>query len=484
MDLSKSAVRSWFLILVFLSSFTLADTTQPAKQPATRAADEIVTVERGDLKLSIDADGWFEPVEPLRVRIRTKSFGGDLRVKSAAAHGATVKQGDVILEIDSADAQRQLDAAKNELTIAIANLAKAQADVKLGEESDALADKVQADAEADAQKAVEWWERVDGPQFLKQLERQVKFARYNVEDQEDELDQLKKMYKSEDLTNATADIVVKRAVRQLEISRENLGMTQERTERGKALEYEQNKRNVLTALAQQQQASAALAAAQAQSKVLRETALVTARAAAEAAHRKVDELSKDVAAMTVAAPFDGIVLWGDLAQGNWTNNGADALVAGAKVAPEQKVVTLVKLGETQVIAPIPEDRIARVAIGQPAVVTPKALPELQLRGKVKSIAPAATLTGDPPKYEVVIETEKPDARLLPGYRAAVEIDVDDATGVLLVPAAAVSGGKVMLKTGDKTEPRDVVAARGDGEQVEVVRGLNEGDRVLAKFKKD
>jgi multidrug efflux pump subunit AcrA (membrane-fusion protein) len=261
-------------------------------------------------------------------------------------------------------------------------------------------------------------------------------------------------------------------------------MTQERSERGKALEYEQNKRNVLTALAQQQQASAALAAAQAQSKVLRETALVTARAAVEAAQRKVDELSKDVAAMTVAAPFDGIVLWGDLSQGNWSNNGADALAAGAKVAPEQKLVTLIKPGETQVIAPIAEDRIARVAVGQPAVITPRALPELQLRGKVKSIAPAATLPGDPPKYEVVIETERPDARLLPGYRAAVEIDVDDATGVLLVPADAVSGGKVMLKAGEKTEPRDVVAARSDGEQVEIVRGLNEGDRVLARFKKD
>lgn len=482
---------SWILLAGVCAAGVYADVAQPAGQagsPATTnaaaAAGDAVAARRGDLKLTVEADGWFEPVNPLRVRFRPESYGGELRVESAAAHGAGVKKGDVILKLDSADAQRQLDAAKNEFTAAQANLAKAEADVKLGAESDALAAKVQAASEADAKAAIEWWEKVDGPQFVKSLERQVKFARINVDDQQDELDQLKKMYKSEDLTNATADIVVKRAVRQLEIARESLAMTQERTEKGKALEYEQNKRNVLTALAQQQQATASLAAAQAQSKVLRETALVTARAAAETAKRKVDELGKDVAAMTVAAPADGVVLWGDLAQGNWSNNGPDALAAGAKVAPEQKLMMLFTSGETRVAAPVPEDRVARVVVGQPVTVTPRALPERTLAGKVKSVSPAATVAGDPPKYEVAIDIEKPDDRLLPGYRAAVEIDVEDATGVLLVPTAAVSGGKVMLVTGDKAEPREVVTGRSDGEQVEVVRGLNEGDRIKAKFKQD
>ena len=41
-------------------------------------------------------------------------------------------------------------------------------------------------------------------------------AKANAEDQQDELEQLRKMYRAEELTTETADIVVKRALRQLE----------------------------------------------------------------------------------------------------------------------------------------------------------------------------------------------------------------------------------------------------------------------------
>ena len=63
----------------------------------------------------------------------------------------------------------------------------------------------------EAEESVKWFETVDGPQMLKGVELNLEQAKNQMNDKGDELDQLKKMYKSEELTNDTADIVVKRA---------------------------------------------------------------------------------------------------------------------------------------------------------------------------------------------------------------------------------------------------------------------------------
>jgi len=46
-------------------------------------------------------------------------------------------------------------------------------------------------------------------QYLKQIDLALQQYDDQVKDAADELDQLKKMYKSEELTNATADVVVR-----------------------------------------------------------------------------------------------------------------------------------------------------------------------------------------------------------------------------------------------------------------------------------
>ncbi len=144
------------------------------------------------------------------------------------AHGASVKKDDVLLSLDSDEIQRQIATAKIDLANAKAAADKAQADVDLGDQSDALAMKMQEEELDKAKGALKWWEDVDGKQMITSAELQTRGAKAAVDDQQDELDQLKKMYKTEELTNATADIVVKRALRNLEISKVNQTMAEER----------------------------------------------------------------------------------------------------------------------------------------------------------------------------------------------------------------------------------------------------------------
>lgn len=476
--LSAKALSLVPLLAAMAMAMAEPTTAESAKPP------KIVVVKKGDLSLKVTADGWFAAIDPVEVRFRPRAYVGDLKVESVVAQGATVKAGEAIFRVNTDDINRQIATAENDLAVAAANLAKAEADVKLGNEADALAAKIQAESLAWAGEAVGWWEKVDGPQQLKQYELQLRGSAHNVEDQQDELDQLKKMYKSEELTNQTADIVVKRALRQLEFSQIGLEMTKSRVEKGKATDYEQSKRTVLNARDQQQQATAALSAAQAQGSVQRQAGLVTARTAHDGAYRKLNDLRADAASMTVMAAGDGIVLYGRLVAGVWQGNSPEALGQGDKVAADQVVATIVQPGKVRFIAAVPEDQVARVRAGDPVVITPKSTPERSTVGKCGTPSPVASIAGDPAKFEVPVEIDVGIASLLPGYRASVEIDVADASAVLLVPKTAVSDGKVIVTVAGKKTKQPVSVGRSDGEMVEIARGLKEGDAVLATFKEE
>ena len=124
-----------------------------------------------------------------------------------------MKKGDPLLECDPTPINWAITAAEADLASAKAALQKAASDVALGEVGDQMNLKAQKDGVKIAQDTLKWFEELDGPHMLKTADLQVKQAQSAVDDQGDELDQLRKMYKDEELTSATADIVVRRAVR-------------------------------------------------------------------------------------------------------------------------------------------------------------------------------------------------------------------------------------------------------------------------------
>jgi hypothetical protein len=207
--------------------------------------------------------------DPFEVRLKLEAHSGALIVASAAANRSTVKKGDTLLELDPVYINRDVAAAENELTAAKAALAKAESDSVLGEQADALAMRIQQQETKNAEAAVKWWEQVDGPQMLTSAELQVKVSRANVEDQEDELDQLKKMYKGEDLTSQTADIVLKRSVRQLDVSKTLSKMNEERSEKTESHSYPIARQGIQDSLELSKQRLESLKVSQALAAVLR-----------------------------------------------------------------------------------------------------------------------------------------------------------------------------------------------------------------------
>ncbi len=207
-----------------------ADTRTDARAATSRSADvadatlgaattdgtgRTTIVRRGSLTLSLDLNGIFEPVAMQEVRIRVKRYQGELTIRKIVSQDSKVTKGDVLLELDTEKVDLQIAAAENDLKTAQANLAKAESDVALGRTGDALAMANMKNELANAHTALDRWDGIDGETFALSAGMQAKISDFYVENASDELDQLHKMYKSEDLTSDTADIVLKRATKTL-----------------------------------------------------------------------------------------------------------------------------------------------------------------------------------------------------------------------------------------------------------------------------
>jgi HlyD family secretion protein len=127
----------------------------------------------------------------------------------------------------------------------------------------------------------------------------------------------------------------------------------------------------------------------------------------------------------------------------------------------------------------------RLKAGQPARITLDALPGQSFPGKVRRIAPYVTEVEKQARtvdVEVDFDTP-PDAALLVGYSADVEVIIERRDGVLRVPTQAIRQDGTVLALGEdgRLEERRVKAGLANWAYTEIVGGLDAGDRVLMSF---
>ncbi len=467
-------------VVCFSSAIAMAaPSTKPATDPGKGVADtKTVKVERGSMPIQVEGEGVLEPVDAVEIRLKPKAFNGELAIKSVVANGASVKSGELLLEIEDKPILKDIATAENDLETSRAAYTKAQSDSDLQKQSDDLATKMAQDELKNAAEAIKWFDEVDGPQILQQADLMVKQARFALEDQNDELDQLRKMYKTEDLTSATADIVIKRSLRQVELTKIQVQRAEDDARKIKAVNHPESRRRLTFALDQQTNSLKQLNATHAQSTVQRKVALAAAKQTLTDAEQKVADLKKDAALFKQVATADGVVYYGQFSGRSWTGNDAKSFAVGEKMTSGSAVLMLIKPGKMRVAMDLPESKFLAIKSGMEAVVIPAAIGR-KLVGKTD--APSAiTKAGG---LELLIDLGPVDPILTPGMKAAVSIDARKAEGILLVPASAVEDSKVWVKSGDETTPKHVITGRTGQDRIEIIDGVNEGDEILEQAQK-
>jgi len=430
------------------------------------------------MSLDVQGEGLFQPVDAYEVRVTFKAYGNPLTITKIVPPGSVVKKGDVLIEFDPTAMDWFLKAAESELATAKAALAKTEADGPLADQMDAFSLHQYEEGAKNADAAIKWWTDVDGPHMLATADLQVKQAQHAVEDQSDELDQLHKMYHDEELTSATADIVVKRSVRALEQSKIMLKMQEERRDKIKAFDYPIEMAKVTDAARQAHQQLDAWKINMQMSAASRKAALIASRLSVDQATRHLDDVKEDAAQFSIRSPMDGTVVYGQITEGVWLGGEPRTLRPGEKINAGGVLMRVYTPGKMIVRLPLLEGQDFWVEPGMKAKVVPVALPQTSYEATCEQPEPYAHTNPQPFGFEATLKLPDVDRHLIPGMKAAVHIQAAKLENVLLIPLGAVTAGKVTVEKDGKDEERDVVLGKSDGQNVEVRNGLNEGEQVL------
>ncbi len=202
------------------------------------------------------------------------------------------------------------------------------------------------------------------------------------------------------------------------------------------------------------------------------SAVAKANAALLQAQQNLDTAEANLAKATLRAPITGSV-------------GTVGLTAGASAASGS--ITIVGSGNAEVSFELPLKTRRLVEVGQAITVAP-AGSSRTLTGTITAIASLATsgTSGDTASYSATALIDDPDALLPSGSKAAVRIPVASVTGVLRVPASAVtptgSGTATVKVVTDRSastaKTTQVKTGAMGGGWVEISSGLTAGDLVV------
>lgn len=157
---------------------------------------------------------------------------------------------------------------------------------------------------------------------------------------------------------------------------------------------------------------------------------------------------------------------------------------GELVGGFNPIVTIADLSQLQIQADIDEIDVANVAVGQAVQVRLDAFPGAQFDGKLTRLFPAASTARGSTVYTALIDFDPQNFRVRLGMGANLKIITIDKKGVLVVPNRALKnvGTRKAVHIIAPGDPRDVVVETGvtDGNNTEIVSGLNEGDQVTVQ----
>jgi len=158
-----------------------------------------------------------------------------------------------------------------------------------------------------------------------------------------------------------------------------------------------------------------------------------------------------------------------------------SLYPGEMAAAGTPLLTVMDTSSVIARAHIPQDQAVLLKLGDKAAITVPG-EEDPIEGKVTVVSPA--LDPNSTTVEVWVQAKNPKARLRPGTSVQISMLARAVQNSLVIPAAAVltspDGSNYVMVAGpdNKAHQKTVKTGIKQGDQVQVVEGLAEGERVI------
>ena len=184
--------------------------------------------------------------------------------------------------------------------------------------------------------------------------------------------------------------------------------------------------------------------------------------------RRSEETGTAQARFTLSAPAGGVV-------------AELGVREGVAVTPGMTLFRIAGLEKVWAVAEVPEAQAVRLKLGQKVKAVLQADATQTFEGELKEVLPE--LSANTRTLKARFEVDNKEGKLTPGMLLRLQV-AGPANPRLVVPAEAViRTGKravVIVRKDDGTfEPRDVALGLDLGDDIEIARGLNEGDQVVA-----
>jgi RND family efflux transporter MFP subunit len=200
------------------------------------------------------------------------------------------------------------------------------------------------------------------------------------------------------------------------------------------------------------------------------------------AERQIEVQKTDLDNTVIRAPFSGVAISKDAQPGEMVSP-----VSAGGGFTRTGICTIVDMQSLEIEVDVNESYINRVRPDQEVIAVLDAYPDWQIPARVITMVP----TADRQKATILVRIafKELDPRILPDMAIKVtflrqpdEVAVQAAQPTALVPKTAItqdgSGSFTFVVRGDRVERRAIKVGGIDGDRIEVLAGLQAGDRVV------
>ena len=210
----------------------------------------------------------------------------------------------------------------------------------------------------------------------------------------------------------------------------------------------------------------------------RQASCEAARSNARVSQAQIAVEQSNLERTIVRAPYDGVIAEVNAELGGYVTPSPPGI-------PTLPAIDLLDMSCMYITAPIDEVDAPPIRLAMPACVSLDAFPEKRCKAYVRRVSPYVLDTEKQARtVEVEIALDDPaDLRgLLPGYSADIEILLESREAKVRIPATAIREGNQVLVFDEITSqlsPREITTGISNWEYIEVLNGLQPGERILA-----
>ncbi len=433
------------------------------------------TVKKSDLNISVTEGGVLKAVDENIVK---NLLNGESIIISIVNEGTAVKKGDLLVELDPAEAMTLLQSIQLDVETSKSSYITAK--------NDLLIEKSTLESEQrDAQQAIKFalmdlekFEQLDKEQQLRDAASKITTEEESLRLSEDKFEWSEKLAAKGFETKSQVDrdrLELGNREKALESAKSALIMLEKfdlpkRHEELKSLVTEAQKkyeRLIKQGESRMSRANGTLAEAERKLTVNEERLL---------------DIQQQLKNTKLYAPVDGIALYAPR-----TSRQQNYIEEGTKVEKNRALITIPDLQKMKVEVKIPEFQISKIKRDQIAYITLESISDARYKGVVSKVNPLPDRNnswfGAEEQFystEITITDPLPDVK--PSITARAEIIITDLKDIFYIPLHAIRTEKDLyycyIKKGDEHVKTEIKVGMMNNSFAEITSGVSEGDLVL------